>query len=98
MPRFYFHLRSSDRSIPDCEGVELDDVLTARAAALFATVYVLDDIDDLKHHLDWSFEITDDAQHTILTIPLAECSLAWGRRRTARSRIAGSRRRCGTSG
>ena len=83
MPRYYFHARSSDHCVPDHEGVELDDVATARAAALFAAVDALDDMDDLKQHLDWKFEITDDAGQTILTIPFLECALAWGVRRTA---------------
>ena len=83
MPRYYFHARSLDHCIPDHEGVELDDVVTARAAALFAAVDALDDMDDLKHQLDWTFEITDEAGQTILTIPFSECALAWGLRRTA---------------
>ena len=83
MPRYYFHARSSHHCVPDHEGVELDDVATARAAALFAAVDALDDMDDLKHQLDWKFEITDDAGQIILTIPFSECALAWGLRSTA---------------
>ncbi len=83
MPRYYFHARSSDHCVPDHDGVELDDVATAHAAALFATVDALDDTDDLKHHLDWKLEITDDAGQIILTFPFSACALAWGLRRTA---------------
>lgn len=84
MPRFYFHARSSNHSFPDHDGIELDDVPTARAAALLAAVDALDDMDDLSDLLDCEFEITDDAGQTVLMIPLSECALAWGGRRPAR--------------
>ena len=81
MPRFYFHAHCSNHSVPDHEGIELDDAQTARAAALIATVEALDDMDDLSGLLDRAFKITNEAGQTILTIPLSECALAWGLRR-----------------
>ena len=83
MPRFYFHTHGPNHCIPDHEGIELDDVATARGIALLAAVDALDDIGSLKHHLDWRFEISDDAGKSILTIPFSECALAWGFRRAS---------------
>ena len=84
MPRFYFHAHGPARSIPDRDGVILDDAPTARAFALLAIVDVLDDADDVRDFLDWRFEVTDDAGRTILTIPVLDCAFAWGVLRASR--------------
>ena len=102
MPRFHFHARVSNRNALDREGIELDDVPTARAIALLAAVEALDDMDDLEDHLDCRFEVTDDAGQVIVTIPFSECALAWdgrhrrvvaGRARPERSPLRNAARR-----
>ena len=77
MPRFFIHAHGPKRSIPDRDGVLLDDVPTARALALLAVVDALDDRDDIRGFLDWRFEVMDDAGQSILTIPFLDCAFAW---------------------
>ena len=41
MPRYYFSARGPNRHIPDYDGLELSDILMARAVALAAAADVL---------------------------------------------------------
>jgi hypothetical protein len=71
MPRFYRHIRSGDQLIEDPEGIELPDLKSARAEALYGIRDVLADAirhgkDDL---LDDAIVITDEAGRELMTIP-----------------------------
>ena len=72
MPRYYFSARGPNRHIPDYDGLELSDLLTARAVAVAAAADVLREMEGQEHHPDWRFEITDEAGQTILTISFSE--------------------------
>ena len=72
MPRYYFSARGPNRHIPDYDGLELSDLVTARAIALHAAAEVLEEMEDHEHHPDWRFELTDEDRQTILTIPFSE--------------------------
>ena len=75
MPRYYFNARGPNRYMPDYHGLELSDLLTARAVALLAAAEVLDEeTASLPRHPDWRFEITDEAGRTILTIPFSQAA------------------------
>jgi hypothetical protein len=71
MPRYYFSARGPNRHIPDYDGLELSDILTARAIALAASADVLREMEGHEHHPDWRFEITDETGQTVLIIPFS---------------------------
>ena len=71
MPRYFFHLRSSDQRIDDPEGSELPDLLSARAEALEAARQILSETLRAGGILDGqAFEIADEAGHVLDVVPL----------------------------
>ena len=72
MARYYFNARGPNRHIPDCDGLDVSDLMTACAIARLAAADVLARMDNSRHHPDWHFEITNEDGQTILTIPFSE--------------------------
>jgi hypothetical protein len=72
MGRFYFHLRSSDKLIPDDEGADLPDFSAAqREAILSARELLADAIKSGKQLVPDAFVIADAAGQHLETVPLA---------------------------
>ena len=73
MPLYYFHTTNGRRFFRDLEGVELRDLRAARD-------YAVEDARDvirqnpLGDHAwaDWTFEITDECDRYLLTVPFSE--------------------------
>ena len=74
MPRYFFHVyRGSDQSDLDSEGGECADLTVVREEALSTARHLLSEgMLAGKDRLHWRFEITDEAGHTVLTVPFSE--------------------------
>jgi hypothetical protein len=78
--RLYFNLVSTQESLPDCEGVEVDNVRHAQAAA----VAMLDELlqEDASAARDWSgwtLSVTDRGGRVLFSIDLSLAGYAQGR-------------------
>ena len=70
MPRFFAHVRTATALVPDGEGLELEHLGQAREnAARIAADLVVGD----PSAIDWTFEITNELNQIVLTLPLRDC-------------------------
>lgn len=70
MPRYYFHIRSSDGLIPDPDGTELPDLPAAHAEAVSAARELLANLLRAGKVLDGqTFEISDDRGQVLDRLP-----------------------------
>jgi hypothetical protein len=72
MPRYYFHVRQGNDLRKDGEGVDLPDLQAARATALNLACQRWSDAPPDTDHNDQTFEISDEAGRTVLTVPFSE--------------------------
>jgi hypothetical protein len=76
MPRFFFHLRSPQKNLVDCEGMMLGDVQAARSEATKA-------VDDFFQPVigrvqaeweDWRFEVSDQRGRCVFALAFADAA------------------------
>ena len=72
MPRYYFHVRQGHELKKDREGMDLPDLQAARAKALKLACQRWRDAPPDAAHNDQTFEISDEAGGTVLTVPFSE--------------------------
>ena len=66
MPRYYFHLHSTDRFVWDREGVDLPDPMTARGAADKAAAELHGGLlHESKQVCNWTIAVTDEGDELI---------------------------------
>ena len=70
MPKYFFHIRTSDTFSPDDRGVDFPDVEAAKREAITAAREMIadmvldgDPIDGMR------FEVTDESGNVVLTLP-----------------------------
>ncbi len=70
MPKYFFHIRTSDTFSPDDRGVDFPDVEAAKREAFTAAREMIadmvldgDPIDGMR------FEVTDESGNVVLTLP-----------------------------
>jgi hypothetical protein len=72
MGRFYFHLRSGDKLLPDDDGVDLPDFSAAkREAVLAARELLAEAIRSGRQKVPDAFVIADESGRTLDTVLLA---------------------------
>jgi uncharacterized protein DUF6894 len=72
MPRYYFHVRDGNRIERDPEGVELADLDAARKRAVDRAFAIWSKTPPSPEHNEQTFEITDEAGTTVLSVPFSE--------------------------
>ncbi len=69
--RLYFHLRDRDHFMPDAEGVEVDDLEQARAAALeMLRELRQEDPSAARGWSGWTLDATDAAGRVVFSLDL----------------------------
>ena len=74
MPRFFFHIRHQDQTVPDPEGSDLPDLATAVAEATRSARELM--ADELRHGPltpGRSFEIVGDDGAVLATVAFQDC-------------------------
>ena len=74
MPRYRFNAQGPDRCLPDYDGLELSDAVTARSIAWLSVRQLADELSGLPDHVLWSFRITDQDGRPVTTIPLSQAA------------------------
>lgn len=70
MARYFAHVRTATDLIPDGDGFELENLGKVHVnAARIAADLVAND----PSAKDWTFEITDELNRIVLTLPLRDC-------------------------
>ena len=74
--RLYFDLVNSHESIPDREGIEVDDVGQAKASALAAMIEELwqEDASTAQDWSGWTLNVSDDAGRVVFSLDLDSCA------------------------
>ena len=70
MARYFAHVRTATDLIPDGEGFELENLgkVHVNVARIAADLVASD-----PRAKDWTFEITDELNRIVLTLPLRDC-------------------------
>src|SRR5262245_41833138 len=78
MARFFFHFRCADRSVTDCEGVELADAGMARHEARRIAADFVDRTSGQPHPKwrSWRIEVSDARGRLVYLLPLEERAAA----------------------
>lgn len=72
MPLYFFHCTERGRSIPDLEGVELQDLAAAERAAIEgASSIVAEAVKGGDRHYQGRFDVQDEMGDVVLTMTLS---------------------------
>ena len=76
MPRFFFHLRSPQKYLVDCEGMMLRDLEAARAEATKAVEDFLQPATGRVHAewQDWRIEVSDQRGRCVFAMAFADAA------------------------
>ena len=73
MPRYFFHIHDADGIVPDEEGSQCDSMEAVRTEALLSARELLaNDAKSGRLRVDRRFEITDESNRVVLTVPFAD--------------------------